>query len=285
MKPAAFAYHAPASLSEALSLLAVHGEDGKVLAGGQSLVPAMNFRLARPATLIDINNVIELSGVSGDSRTGLRIGALTRHAFFHVAPDQGPLGRFLSQIVQSIAHYPIRQRGTFGGSLSHADPASEWCLLVTTLDATMVLRGQGGERRMRAGEFFRGTFMTALMPDELLVAIEFPAVPEGWRAGFYEYSRRKGDYALAMSTALLRVEDGRIAEARIGVGGVADRALRLRPVEEALLGSAPGFESFERAADLARSLVNPPGDIHGSGEYRRDLVGTAVARALEGAVR
>ncbi len=281
MKPAAFAYHAPRSLPDALALLRDLGDDGKVLAGGQSLVPAMNFRLARPGALVDINKLAELTFLRGVSRTGLVVGALSRHATFHVAPDDGPLGRLFARVVKDIAHYPIRQRGTFGGSLSHADPASEWCLLSLTAGATMVIESADrGEKRVPAQEFFRGTFTTAVEFDEILTRIEFPAYPDSWRGGFYEFSRRKGDFALAMSAALVRLDGGRIAEARIGVGSVADRPLRLAEVERALVGKAPDAAAFEAAGELAKTLVTPNGDIHGTPEYRRDLMGTVIKRAL-----
>lgn len=280
MKPAAFAYLAPKTLAEALAMLAEVQDDGKVLAGGQSLVPAMNFRLARPGTLVDLNGVAELEGVTGDSAAGISIGALTRHAAFHKPPFDGPLADLLAKVVRNIAHYPIRQRGTFGGSLSHADPASEWCLVAATLGATMHLASTAGSRAVPAAEFFMGTFTTALAADEILVRIDLPPLPAGWSSGFYEFSRRKGDFALAMALAALRIDGGTIREARLGVGGVADRPHKLAAVEDFLAGKPAGAATFAEAADMARGAVRVTSDIHASEEFRSDLLGTVVRRAL-----
>ncbi len=280
MKPAAFAYLAPKTLADAVAMLAEVQDDGKVLAGGQSLVPAMNFRLARPGTLVDLNGVAELAGVTGDSATGISIGALTRHATFHKPPFDGPLAELMAKVVRNIAHYPIRQRGTFGGSLSHADPASEWCLVAATLGATMHIASTAGTRTVPAAEFFQGTFTTALGPNEILTRIELPPLPAGWRSGFYEFSRRKGDFALAMALAALRMDGGTIREARLGVGGVADRAHKLSAVEAFLTGKPASEATFAEAAEMARGLVKVTSDIHASEAFRSDLLGTVVRRAL-----
>ncbi|WAC25611.1 FAD binding domain-containing protein [Ancylobacter sp. SL191] len=280
MKPSRFQYHRATDVPHALALLREHAGDTKILAGGQSLVPAMNFRLARPGVLIDINAIEGLAGVTGSSAAGLTIGALTRHAAFHTPVEPGPVGALLARVVTNIAHYPIRQRGTFGGSLSHADPASEWCLTAMTLDAVMVICGPSGERRVPAPAFFRGTFTTAIGEEDLLRAIEIPPYPGDWRGGFYEFSRRKGDFALAMALAFLRLEDGRIAEARLGLGSVSDRPIRLTAGEAMLCGRAPDAALFREVAADAQGRIEPSGDIHASSEYRRDLVGTVIERAL-----
>jgi aerobic carbon-monoxide dehydrogenase medium subunit len=279
VKAAAFDYLRPADLGEALALLAAHKDDCKILAGGQSLVPAMNFRLARPALLIDINDLNELDYLKADA-DHLKIGALTRHAAFHRPVVEGPLGTLLAKVVRHIAHYPIRQRGTFAGSLSHADPASEWCLVATTLRAEMVARSARGERVIAAGAFFHGTFTTALEPDEVLAEIRLPAMTPDWRVGFYEFSRRAGDFALGMAVAAARVEDGTIREARLGVGGVADRAIRLQALEDQLVGKPASSDVIDGIAREARGMIEPNGDIHASPEYRRDLIATSVKRAL-----
>lgn len=279
MKPAAFDYFRPASLSEALALLAKYKDGCKILAGGQSLVPAMNFRLARPAILIDINDLDELDYIRADDG-GLHIGALTRHAAFHRRVVDGPLGALLSRVAGHIAHYPIRQRGTFAGSLAHADPASEWCLVATTLDAAIVAKSTRGDRIIAAGDFFNGTFATDLEPDELLVEVRLPAIAQGWRTGFYEFSRRAGDFALGMALAALRIEGSVVSEARLGVGGVSDRAIRLQRLEGAMVGRPASPKLIETIAREAWASVSPIGDIHGSPEYRRDLIATAVKRAL-----
>jgi aerobic carbon-monoxide dehydrogenase medium subunit len=279
VKPAPFEYLRPGSLSEALSLLADGGDECKILAGGQSLVPAMNFRLARPTTLIDVNDLHELAYVRTNSET-LSIGALTRHAAFHQPVVDGPLGLLLSKVVQHIAHYPIRQRGTFGGSLAHADPASEWCLLVSTLGAEIVAKSVRGERVIASEAFFKGTFSTNLTADELLVEIRLPVMANNWRAGFYEFSRRAGDFALGMALAALRIEDGVVQEARLGVGGVSDRAIRLEALEHRLVGRPASPEAIQAIATAARACIDPTSDIHASSEYRRDLIATVVKRAL-----
>src|SRR3954452_13104970 len=198
MKPAAFQYHAPKTVDEALAILAkVAPEDGRVLAGGQSLVPTMAFRLARPAHLVDINGIKSLAelAVRGDK---LSIGACVRHSAFHRPAIEGPLGKLLSTVVRHIAHYPIRTRGTFCGSLAHADPASEWCAVAAALDASMVARSVRGTRVIPAREFFAGMMTTALADDELLVEVRLPLLPPEARFGFYEFNRRAGDFALAM---------------------------------------------------------------------------------------
>src|SRR5438309_1179326 len=193
MKPVSFRYFAPCTVDEALELLATHGGEGKILAGGQSLVPAMNFRLARPASLIDINRIDSLDYVCEDGDE-LRIGALARHARFEAPVAGGALGGFLPRVARHIGHLPIRTRGTFCGSIAHADPASEWCCVMAALDGTVVLRSRRGVRRLRAAEFYQGIMATALEEDELLVAAELPLLAEGTRTGFAEFSRRKGDF-------------------------------------------------------------------------------------------
>lgn len=280
MKPAKFAYHAPADLEAALTLLGDLSGDCKILAGGQSLIPAMNFRLARPGAIVDINDLSELEYVREDTEGTLHIGALTRHATFHRPAVKGPIGALLTNVVKYIGHYPIRQRGTFGGSISHADPASEWCLVATTLGAQMVIRSRRGERTIPASSFFQGIFTTALAEDEILTEIQFPPLADEWRTGFYEFSRRKGDFALAMSLAALRVSEGRIMDARLGVGGVSDRSVKLDALESALIGKTPTPATFQSVAREARQMIEPFEDIHASAEYRRDLIATVVGRAL-----
>lgn len=279
MKSAAFDYHRPQSLHAALALLAEHGDFGKIIAGGQSLVPSMNFRLARPETLIDINGIEEIQGVM-ETDGALVIGAVTRHAAFHAPVCADPLGGLLSKVVQNIAHYPIRQRGTFGGSLSHADPASEWCLVSATFGAEMEIHGPGGLRRVPAEAYFKGTFVTDVGPQELLARIHLPKLGAGWGTGFYEFSRRKGDFALAMAVAALKVEGGRIAAARLGIGAVAAHGTRLGALEDKLVGQPATEEVIRAIAAQVPGMVDPSSDIHGSAEYRKDLSETVVRRAL-----
>ena len=283
MKPAPFDYHAPRSVEEAVELLAAHGDDAKILAGGQSLVPAMNFRLARPAVLVDINRIAELDFCT-TTDGALRIGALARHARFERAVTQGPLGDLLADVVRYIAHLPIRVRGTFAGSLAHADPAAEWCVVATTLDAEIRARGPDGERTIEAAAFFRSILTTSLRPDELITEVRLPALGPGWRFGFAEFSRRAGDFALSMALAALRLDGGRIVEARVGVGGAGDRPLRIKEAEQALEGTAPGSEALAEAGAIAAARVDPFEDLHASIAYRRDLVRAMTKRALERAL-
>ncbi len=262
-----------------LALLEEHGDDAKVLAGGQSLVAAMNFRLARPSMLIDANQLAELSAVKVDG-DHLVIGALTRHAAFHKPVVDHPIGHLLSRVVRFIAHYPIRQRGTFGGSLCHADPASEWCLVATVLDAEMLIESSSGKRRVPAREFFKGTFTTTLKSNELLTHIRLPLGNRALKGGFYEFSRRAGDFALAMALVTLECDGSRIKAARLGLGGVADRALRLDALEAKLVGQNADESTFKAIAAEASNSITPTSDIHGSVEYRKDLIKAVLSRAL-----
>jgi aerobic carbon-monoxide dehydrogenase medium subunit len=283
MKPAAFTYHAPRSVEEALALLAEHGDDGKVLAGGQSLVPAMNFRLARPAVLIDINRIATLDFLTR-ADGWLRIGALTRHVVFEQPVATGPLGALLPQVARCVAHLPIRVRGTFVGSLAHADPAAEWSLVAATLGAQIVARSTAGERTLAADGFFRTAFTTALRPDELITEVRLPLKSEAWRCGFMEFSRRKGDFALAMALATLRLEGDRIVEARLGVGGAEHRPRRIAAAEQILVGATASPQALADAAGAVASALEPVEDIHASVEYRRDLAQVMARRALERAL-
>jgi aerobic carbon-monoxide dehydrogenase medium subunit len=270
MKPAAFRYHAPKTIDEAVALLAEFAaEDGRVLAGGQSLVPTMAFRLAKPAHLVDINGVDALNRIAVVGGK-LVIGACVRHAAFHRPVCDGPLGKLLTDVVHHIAHYPIRNRGTFCGSLAHADPASEWCLVLAALDGEVVAKSARGERIIAARDFFKGIMTTALRDDELLIEARLPLLPAGTRCGFYEFSRRTGDFALAAAVGLYRLDGGKIAEPR-----------RIEQAERALNGAAPGDEAFRAAAQAAMAAVDPMEDIINSAEFRRDLVLAVARRALE----
>jgi aerobic carbon-monoxide dehydrogenase medium subunit len=280
MKPVSFRYFAPRTVDDALDLLAAQGQEGKILAGGQSLVPAMNFRLARPASLIDINRVAALDYVR-EAGGELRIGALARHARFETPVTGGALSAFLPRVARYIGHLPIRSRGTFCGSIAHADPASEWCLLTATLDAELVIVSRRGQRSTRPSEYFVGALMTTLEPDELLAEIRLPLLDNGWQAGFAEFSQRAGDFALAMCAAFLRFEEGRIAEARLGVGGATDRPLRIAGAEAALIGTEGGPDIRREAGNIAAETIDPLEDIHASAAYRRDLVRAMVGRALD----
>lgn len=281
MKPAPFVYHAPKTVEETVAILAeVAPEDGRVLAGGQSLVPTMAFRLARPAHLVDINQVAGLNrlAVDGDA---LSIGACVRHAAFHRPVAPAPLGDLLAFVVRHIAHYPIRTRGTFCGSLAHADPASEWCVVATTLGGEIKARSARGTRSIAAADLFQGLMSTALEDDELLEEARLPVLPPDTRWGFYEFSRRAGDYALAMALATFRLADGVMVEPRLGLGGVEASPRRISEAEALLTGKPPEIGIFRKAAEAAADAVDPLEDIQASGEYRRDLVRAVARRALE----
>jgi carbon-monoxide dehydrogenase medium subunit len=281
MKPAPFQYHAPKTIDEAVTTLArVAGEDGRVLAGGQSLVPIMAFRLARPGHLVDINGVAALRRLAVDADR-LSIGACVRHAAFHKPVVDGPLGRLLATVVRHIAHYPIRTRGTFCGSIAHADPASEWCAVAAALDADMIARRVGGTRTIPAQDFFRGIMTTALDEDEILVEVRLPILPADTRFGFYEFNRRAGDFALAMALVTYRVEDGMISAARVAVGGVEPQPRRVAQAEQVLVGRPPERAAFEAAAAAVAAAVDPLDDATTSASYRRDLAHTVTRRALE----
>ena len=281
MKPAAFRYHAPKTVDEAVALLAeVAPQDGRILAGGQSLVPTMAFRLAKPAHLVDINGVEALSRLAV-ANGKLVIGACVRHAAFHRPVCAGPLGKLLSEVVRHIAHYPIRNRGTFCGSLAHADPASEWALVLVALDGEVLARSTRGERLIAARDFFKGIMTTALRDDELLVEARLPLLSADTRCGFYEFSRRAGDFALAAVVGTYRVEDGKIAEPRLALGGVEVNPRRIAEAERALAGAAPGDKAFRAAAAAAAAAVDPMEDAITSAEFRRDLVLAVARRALE----
>jgi aerobic carbon-monoxide dehydrogenase medium subunit len=281
MKPAPFRYHAPKTLDEAVAILSeVAPDDGRILAGGQSLVPTMAFRLARPAHLVDINGIDALGKLTADAN-GLSIGACVRHAAFHRPVVDGPLGRLLSAVVRHIGHYPIRTRGTFCGSLAHADPASEWCLVAATLGATIVAKSARGSRTIAAEDFFSGVMSTTLQDHELLAEARLPALPPDTRFGFCEFSRRAGDFALAMVLVTYQLRDGMMHEARVGVGGAEARARRVSEAEAALAGKAPVLETFHAAAEAAAAAIDPMEDYNTSAAYRRDLVRVLTRRALE----
>jgi carbon-monoxide dehydrogenase medium subunit len=281
MKPAPFEYHAPKTVEEAVALLAEFApQSGRILAGGQSLVPAMAFRLARPAHLIDINGIASLAELCVATNE-LVIGAGVRHAAFHQPVTTGPLGKLLSHVVRYIAHDPIRRRGTFCGSLANADPASEWCCVATTLDATVVARGIDGTRDIPIAEFFAGIMATALAESELLVQVKLPLLPADTKVGFAEFSRRAGDFAIAMALATYRIADGRIAEARLGIGGAETRPRRIAEAERLLEGQAPDGECFAAAAAAAARAITPITDPVIDADYRRDLVRSLAHRALE----
>lgn len=281
MKPAPFEYFAPGTLDDTLSLLA-DVEGAKVLAGGQSLVPAMNFRLARPAALIDINRLPGLDQITV-TEDQIRVGTLVRHRRFENPDVPGPLGRLLADMARHVGHLPIRVRGTIGGSLAHADPAAEWCLLARTLDTTMVAGSAADDRQIPAGEFFSTVFTTTLRPDELLTEVRMPLLTDHHLVGFSEFSRRAGDFALVMVAVVAEMKDGTVADVRIGAGGVSDVPVRLAAAERIMVGGPWEPATWEAAAEAGKEEVDPFEDIHASAEYRRDLVAALLRRACRSA--
>ena len=280
MKPAPFQYHRARDVDGAALLLAELGDDAKVIAGGQSLVAMMNYRLARPRHLVDIGGLRELDRMHRDAEGGLRIGALTTHHTVESDPA-GVLGagfEVLRKAMTWIGHLPIRTRGTVGGSMAHGDATAEWCLLAMTLGAEFVARGPRGERVIPAGDFFLGYYTTALDPDEILVEIVFPRPAP--HAALTEFAERRGDFALVAAAVDLDVEDGEVCGGRVALGGVASAAVRVPEAEAVLAGGG----SFEACASTAAESVEPPADASGSTHYRRQLVRTLVRRACEEAV-
>jgi len=285
MKPASFRYHAPKTIEEALAMLAEYApDDGRVLAGGQSLVPTMAFRLARPHHLVDINGIEALRRLDVEQGK-LVIGAGVRHQAFRRPVVDGPLGTLLSAVMRHIAHYPIRTRGTFCGSIAHADPASEWCLVAATLGAEMVARSAHGTRIIAAADYFQGIMTTALAPDELLAEVRLPILPAETRTGFYEFNRRAGDFAMGMALVTFQLADGVIVAPHVGVGGAETHPRRITAAEELLTGRAPESAVFRAAAEAASAAIDPLTDAQTDAVYRRELVATVTRRALEQAVR
>lgn len=277
MKPASFAYHRASSAEHAVSVLAERGDEAKILAGGLSLVPMMNFRLARPTDLIDITRVPGLNYLRAGP-DGLRIGALTPHRAVETCRDPAVLAEFgvLARAARWIGHYPIRVRGTFGGSLAHADPASEWCLLAVLLDARIVLLGPGGQRIVQAREFFQGFLTTAAEPDEMVTEVWFPK-PAG-QAAFTEFAPRQGDFAIVAAGAVVTVQDGRCQTAEVVLGGVGSAPVRVDL--DAIAGQPATEETWQAAGALAAGQIDPPADLDGDPGYRKNLAAVLVARAL-----
>jgi len=281
VKPARFDYFDPTSLPETLDLLARYGEEGKILAGGQSLLPLLYLRLAQPRYLIDINRVAALSYLRREGDT-LVIGALTRQRAVERSPLVQAGWPLVVEAVRQVGHSQIRNRGTFGGSVAHADPAAEIPAVVAALDGVMRVASTQGERTLTADEFFLTYLTTALEPTELLVEVRLPSPParSGW--AFLEVSRRHGDFALAGVACLLALEpDGRhIAAARLAFTGVGGTPLRARAAEAALIGEVASPALFARAGELAQAAAEPDSDVHASAEYRRHLVGVLTRRGL-----
>jgi CO/xanthine dehydrogenase FAD-binding subunit len=279
MKPPKFDYHAPASVEEAIALLARYGGEAKVLAGGQSLMPLLNFRLSRPAALVDLNGIGSLAYIREDDGQ-LRFGAMTRQRAIEFSPVVRRRLPLLTEATALVGHLPIRTRGTIGGSIAHADPSAEYPAVLTALDGTVVARGPRGERTLRPAELFQSYLSTSLGPDEILVEVRLPAMPPGAGFAFEELSRRHGDFAIAGIAAMLVGEGGHCATARLATAGAGPVPTRLRAAEEILERDGLADAAIDAAARRAAELVHPDSDIHASAEYRRHLVGVLCGRAL-----
>jgi carbon-monoxide dehydrogenase medium subunit len=282
VKPAPFTYHRAEGVEQAISLLAGLGDEAKILAGGQSLVPMMNLRLARPSALVDVTRIPGLSYLR-PAADGLHIGALTSHRAIEMTRDPAVMAGFgvLPRAARWIGHYPIRARGTFGGSIAHADPASEWCLLALLLDANVTLQGPAGQRVLPAAEFLQGYYTTAAEPDEMITEIWFPR-PEP-RAVLTEFSERQGDFAVVATAVSVDISDGVCRSARVVLGGVGP--LPVQVGTEVLAGQPAAPESWRAMGEHAASQVEPRSDTHGSSGFRKKLATTLVTRALAEASR
>ncbi|OLF05972.1 hypothetical protein BLA60_33475 [Actinophytocola xinjiangensis] len=285
MKPRAFAYHAPASVPEALALLAEHSHDAKVLAGGQSLVPLLNFRMSAPEHLIDVNRLPGLDTVVREAG-GWRIPALVRQRTVERSLELAAAFPLLPAALAQVAHPQIRNRGTVCGSVAHGDPAAELPTVLTALGATMHVASTRGVRAVPADDFFLFHFTTALEPDELLVGVTLADLPPGTATGFAEFATRNGDFALAAVAGVVhRDDDGVVRSARLVAAGVAGTPVRLAAAEAALVGSALTPAALVAAQHAARGEVDPSGDIHAPGAYRKQLVGVLTRRVLTGLTR
>jgi CO/xanthine dehydrogenase FAD-binding subunit len=281
MKPASFKYVAAASLDHALALKAEHGDEARFLAGGQSLIPAMNFRLARPEVLIDINGLTELSGIDRSEAGRLRVGALTRYRSLERDADFLGACPLFADALPHIAHPQIRNRGTIGGNLSHADPASELPALAVAMQAEMGITSATGERRVPASEFFVGLLTTDLGSDEMLVDITFPARRPRSGACFMEIARRRGDFAIAGVAALVSLDDERrCAEVRISLCGVGETPVDASGAASTIVGHRLTGEAIEAVAGRVQQSIEPSGNVHASADYQRHVAGVLTQRVL-----
>jgi carbon-monoxide dehydrogenase medium subunit len=283
MKLPAFEYACPATLAEAVALLAAGEGDAKVLAGGQSLVPMMAFRVASPALLVDLRKLAELRRID-IAADGVRLGAMARWRDIEDDARLDAAHPLLKAAVAEVAHYQIRNRGTVGGSIAHADPAAEMPGIAVTCDAEIAVVGRAGARVVRASDFFIAPLTTALAADEIIVEIRLPAWPAERRWAFMEFARRRGDFAMAGTALFYDVDaDGKARNAHVGAIGVGDRPQRLAGAEDAINGNTVDIATSERAGAVASAAVTPQSDIHASAAYRKALLGTLVERALQSA--
>jgi aerobic carbon-monoxide dehydrogenase medium subunit len=285
MKPAAFVYHAPQSLDEALALLALHREEARPLAGGQSLVPMMNMRIARPEHLIDINGIAELSSIR-ETGGGIEIGALVRHRAVERSELLLRTCPVLPAVAATIGHHAIRERGTVGGSLALGDPAAQWPLLAVLLEARLELAGESGRRSIAARDFFQGVFATALAPDELVTAVIFPPLARGEGWGHRTFARRHGDFAIVAAAATLTLApESSVARLRLALSGLSDTPVALGDLAAAQRGRTADATWMREVAAAVASSLQPAADLQASAEFRRDLAAVLMEDALADAMR
>jgi aerobic carbon-monoxide dehydrogenase medium subunit len=280
VKPPRFEYHAPRSVDEAVDLLARYGGDAKVLAGGQSLMPLLNFRLARPAALVDVNRIGELAYVREDDGT-LAFGAMTRQRTIEFSPVVARRLPLLGEATRWVGHLPIRSRGTIGGSIAHADPSAEYPAVLTALGGEVVVQGPRGRRTLTPDRLFETYLTTSLAPDELLVEVRLPASPAGAGYAFEEFARRHGDFAIIGIAALVVRNGDRCTVARLASAGAGPVPVRLRAAEAILEREGLGEGAIAAAAARAGELVDPDSDVHASAAYRRHLTRVLTGRALK----
>jgi len=280
VKPPLFEYHRAASIDEVVELLAEYADEAKVLAGGQSLVPLLSLRLARPAHLVDINRVAALATI--ENGNGLTMGALVRHRAVERSDVVGTANPLLAHAVRFIGHSAIRNRGTIGGSIAHADPAAELPAVLLALDGEIEARSVRGTRTIPASALFEGFLTTSLEPDELLTAVRVPAWPVGTGCSVQEFSRRSGDFAIVGVAATVRLDgNGNVGEARLAFSGVDTQPIRATSAESMLAGATPSDDLWADAGREAASPLEPASDIHGSSAYRKHLAGVLAQRALK----
>lgn len=279
MKPPRFDYHAPTTVDEAVALLARYGGDAKPLAGGQSLMPLLNFRLTRPAAIVDLNRIGSLAYIR-EVDGHVALGAMTRQRTVEFSPVVARRLPLLREATRWVGHLPIRSRGTIGGSIAHADPSAEYPAVLTALEGEVVARGPRGERAVTAGDLFETYLTTRLEPDELLVEVRLPAMADGAGYAFEEFARRHGDFAIVGVAVVVERAGDRCTRARLATAGAGAVPLRLRAAEAVLEGEGLGDEAVRAAARRAAELVEPDSDLHASADYRRHLTEVLTARAL-----
>ena len=279
MKPAKFEYHAPASVDEALAILGRYDGEARVLAGGQSLVPMMNFRLATPRAIVDLNQIAGLGYIEGESEI-VRIGSMTRQRRLEFEPLIASKLPLLREALRWVGHLPTRSRGTIGGSIAHADPSAEIPMVLQALEGEVVARGPEGERRIAAPDLFQAALTTSLAPLEIITEVRLPAMPTQAVCAVEEFARRKGDFAIAAVAVMLLHDGDRCTKARLATAGVGPTSIRLRDAEVVLEEKGLGEDAIAEASDKAKAQVDPVSDLNGSAEYRRHLTGVLTGRAI-----